>query len=265
MTNDLSNIPQIMGILNVTPDSFYEQSRLSTLANNNLTFNAADILDVGFESSRPGSKPVSENKELERLSIFLTKYQNIHHNLSIDTYKPQVARLAIENGFSFINDITAGGEYGEMFEIAILHNVKMAIMHMKGTPENMQKSPIYNNLIDELLSFFDIKLKFAKKIGLNDSQIIIDPGIGFGKSYKDNYIIINNIKRFKEFGYPVMLGVSRKSFLSINDDKPIDRLTASLVSTVVACQNGVDIIRTHDVDEMKKMLTTISRINIYKS
>ena len=138
-------------------------------------------------------------------------------------------------------------------------------MHMKGNPKNMQKSPKYNNLIDELLNFFETKLKFATKIGLKDNQIIIDPGIGFGKSYKDNYKIINNVKRFKEFGYPVMIGLSRKSFLSIDKDQPIDRLTASITSTVIACQNGVDIIRAHDVYEMKKMLTIMSRIQIYKN
>ena len=152
---------------------------------------------------------------MTRLNKFLTDYPQIHHNLSIDTYKPKVAKLALENGFNMINDICGGGEDGQMFEIAQSFNSKIVIMHMKGNPTTMQNNPNYKNIIDEILYYFERQIKLAIKIGLEKSQIILDPGIGFGKRLLDNDIIINNIDKFKQFELPVMIGISRKSFFKM--------------------------------------------------
>ena len=154
-----------------------------------------------------------------------------------------------------------GGSNGEMLEIASLFNCPIVIMHMKENPATMQNSPYYDNIVDELLSYFENRIKFALDIGLDDSQIILDPGIGFGKRVIDNDIIIKNIDKFKTFGFPVMIGVSRKSFLSFDDDSAENRLPASLGVTALAVQNGADIIRTHDVEETYRMLSVTERIH----
>ena len=254
------HLPKLMGIVNGTPDSFYHKSRIDKLSINSTNFQYADIVDIGFESSRPGAAPLSEKDEISRFDHFLAKYPSIHHTLSIDTYKPSVARLALENGFYMINDVMGGGKNGEMLEMASFYNCPIVIMHMKGFPITMQDRPHYDNIIDELLQYFESKIKLAKQIGLADEQIILDPGIGFGKRVIDNDHIINNIAQFKNFGFPVLLGVSRKSFLSINDDSSENRLPASLGVTALAVLNGVDIIRTHDIEETCRMVTVINRV-----
>ncbi|SVD39155.1 uncharacterized protein METZ01_LOCUS392009, partial [marine metagenome] len=139
-----------MGILNVTPDSFFPDSRLENISTNDCKFDKADILDIGFESSRPGAMPLSEKNEIRRLDKFLHNYSQIHDRLSIDTYKPTVARLALENGFNLINDIMGGGDTGKMIEIASSFNCPIVIMHMKGSPLTMQNRPYYDNVIDEI-------------------------------------------------------------------------------------------------------------------
>ena len=261
MLDNITHLPKLMGIVNGTPDSFYKRSRVDRLTINNKKFEYADIVDIGFESSRPGALSLSEKDEISRLEYFLSNYPNFHHNLSIDTYKPKVAKIAIKNGFNMINDIKGGGNNGEMFEIASLFNCPIVIMHMKGTPATMQKSPYYDSIVDELLNYFENKIKLALNIGLDERRIILDPGIGFGKSVIDNDIIIKSIDKFKIFDFPLMIGVSRKSFLSVEDDSPENRLPASLGVTALAVQNGVDIIRTHDVKETYRMLSVTSRIH----
>ncbi len=252
---------KIMGILNATPDSFFAESRL---VDNSLIdfkkYKHADIVDVGFESSRPGANPISEIDELNRLNDFLKNVSNFKQTLSIDTYKPQVGKYALENGFNMINDITAGGKSGKMLEIAALFNCPIVLMHMQGNPVTMQNEPFYEDVMDELKHYFELRIELAKNIGLKDSQIIIDPGIGFGKRIIDNDTIINNLGDLKQFGFPVLIGISRKSFLSIDDDGAEDRLSATLGATALAVKNGADIIRVHDVKENYQMLSVISRI-----
>jgi dihydropteroate synthase len=220
----------------------------------------ADIVDVGFESSRPGANPISEIDELNRLNDFLKNVSNFKQTLSIDTYKPQVGKYALENGFNMINDITAGGKSGKMLEIAALFNCPIVLMHMQGNPVTMQNEPFYEDVMDELKHYFESRIEMAKNIGLKDSQIIIDPGIGFGKRIIDNDTIINNLGDLKQLGFPVLIGISRKSFLSIDDDGAEDRLSATLGATALAVKNGADIIRVHDVKENYQMLSVISRI-----
>ena len=261
MIDTLSKPTKIMGILNATPDSFYAESRLADYSSIDLhKYFHADIVDVGFESSRPWANPLPEIDEINRLNNFLPHISNFNQILSIDTYKPKVSKTALENGFNMINDIKGGGKRGEMFEIAALFNCPIVIMHMRGNPLTMQNEPYYENIMDELMHYFESRIELAKNIGLKDSQIIIDPGIGFGKRIIDNDSIINNLSKLKELGYPVLIGISRKSFLSIDDDSAADRLPASLGATAIAVKNGADIIRVHDVLENFRMLTVISRI-----
>ena len=261
MPNSVCSIPKIMGIMNVTPDSFYAGSRIDANQSINYTqYQHADIVDIGFESSRPGANPLSENDELNKLFDFLENVANFEQTLSIDTYKPNVAKTALENGFNMINDIRGGGNNGEMLEIASLFGCPIVLMHMKGNPAIMQNRPFYDDVMDELLLFFENKLKLAKEIGVNDNQIILDPGIGFGKNIMDNDTIVNRINQLKILGFPILIGLSRKSFLSIDEDAAEDRSSATLGVTTLAVQNGADIIRTHDVKDTYRMLSVISRI-----
>ena len=261
MLNSVCTIPKIMGIMNVTPDSFYVGSRIDSNQLINYTqYQHADIVDIGFESSRPGANPLSEKDELNRLSDILQNVAKFEQTLSIDTYKPNVAKIALENGFNMINDIMGGGNNGEMLEIASLFRCPIVLMHMKGNPAIMQNRPFYDDVMDELLLFFENKLELAKRIGVDDNQIILDPGIGFGKNIMDNDTIINRMNQIKKLGFPILIGLSRKSFLSINKDGAEDRLPATLGVTALAVQNGADIIRTHDVKDTYRMLSVISRI-----
>ena len=254
------NSIKIMGILNSTPDSFFMESRL--IGNDFIDpqkYKHADIVDVGFESSRPGAKPLSEKDEIIRLDNFLTHSYNFKQTLSIDSYKPQVAKIALENGFSIINDIKGGGKDGKMLEIAAIFKCPIVLMHMLGNPVTMQIKPYYDNIMDALKHYFETKIEFAKKIGIEEDKIIIDPGIGFGKRIIHNDTIINNLGELKQFGVPVLIGISRKSFISIDDDAE-DRLPATLGVTALAVKNGADIIRVHDVVENYRMISVVSRI-----
>ena len=156
-----------------------------------------------------------------------------------------------------INDISAGGKDNKNLELAIEYKVPIILMHMKGSPGNMQDNPQYNNILEEILYFFDKKINTALNMGLKEDQIIIDPGIGFGKTIDDNFLLIKNINRFKSLGYPTIIGLSRKSFLSINNDKPKDRLLASIVMMAISVLKGIDIVRVHDVFETKSILNLI--------
>ena len=260
MLQPRKNQPLIMGIVNLAPDSFYKKSYFHANQFNSTFLKLADIIDVGCESSRLGSLPISEEEEMSRLSQFLDSSNIENGYYSIDTYKPSVAKLALENGFNMINDIMGGGANGEMLEIASLFECPIVLMHMKGKPAIMQNRPFYDDVMDELLRFFENKLELAKEIGVNDNQIILDPGIGFGKNIMDNDTIINCINQLKKLGFPILIGLSRKSFLSVDEDGAEARLPASLGVTVLAVLNGADIIRTHDVEDTYRMLSVINRI-----
>ena len=241
-----------MGILNITPDSFYENSRsfeYSLLKDNLKKIIKSDIIDIGAESTRPTSKPLTYKEELKRLEIVFDNMDLFKSKvLSIDTYKPLVAKEALLNGFDIINDIYGGADDG-MMHLAADSNVKIILMHIQGTPETMQNNIHYDNLIDNIVDYFNSRVKKAVSLGIKENNIIIDPGIGFGKTLSDNYKIINNINRFKELGFNLMLGVSRKSFLSINNDTAEDRLLNTIAANTIALLKGTDIIRVHDVDE----------------
>jgi len=242
-----------MGILNLTPDSFYDGNpnfNSNVLKEKLQSFKYADIIDVGAESTRPFSDSVTIDEEINRLSMFMDIKDSINTKLSIDSYKPQVIKYALDNGFDIINDISGGGKDNANIMLASEYNVPIIIMHMQGNPKTMQLEPKYDNVIDDIINFFENKIDIMKnEFQLKDEQIIVDPGIGFGKAKKDNYLILDNINKFKSLGFPVLIGISRKSFLAVGDDKPEDRKLASLAAQSIAISNGADCIRTHDIEE----------------
>tara|TARA_Y100000996_G_C22492685_1_gene630895 strand:+ start:345 stop:1139 length:795 start_codon:yes stop_codon:yes gene_type:complete len=253
---------KIMGVLNLAPDSFYDGDRdilidTQKLATRLAFLKDSDIIDVGCESSRPGAIPISEKEEMKRLSS-LININNKDSFFSIDTYKYKVAKYALMNGFKMINDIYAGRfNDNKMFEVASDFNVPIVLMHMKGDPASMQSDTIYDSVIDNICSFFDERISIAKDYGIADKNIILDPGIGFGKSIDDNFSIVKNIDKFKRIGYKVLIGLSRKSFLSYKEDAPKDRLSATITMNTLSILNGADIIRVHDPVESIKMKNTL--------
>ena len=250
---------RIMGIVNVNPDSFYCNSKVD-LSEKLKLVSDADIIDVGAESSKPGSIPISYNDEISRLSKILPLLKTTNKTLSIDTYKYQVAKYALENGFNIVNDIT-GGKSKKLLQIVSEYQSKIILMHMQGTPNDMQNNPKYDSLIDDIMLFFDKRINKAIKSGIKEDKIIIDPGVGFGKTVNDNDKIICSITTFKSLGFPVMIGLSRKSFLQNNDDLPIERLSNTVCANTLCIIGGADIIRVHDVNEHLKVRSFLIRMN----
>ena len=257
----------IMGVLNVTPDSFSDGGMFIDTGKAiqraiEMVEEGADIIDIGGESSRPGSEPVSEMEELQRvLPIISALKEKINVPISIDTYKASIAEKAIENGIEIVNDISGLRFDKKMVDVIRKTNVGVIIMHMKGTPRDMQKNPHYDDVIQEIYDFLKERTDFAITKGLNKDSIIIDPGIGFGKRLQDNLTIINRVAEFKSLGFPVLIGASRKSFIGITLDLPVtERLEGSLAACAVAMEGGVDILRVHDVKETKRFIDMYEHI-----
>ena len=257
----------IMGILNVTPDSFSDGGKFIHLGKalsqaQYMENNGADIIDIGGESTRPGAVPVSIEEEINRTIPVIEeirKYSNIA--ISIDTYKSEVAEKALLAGADFINDISGLTFDSKMIEIVKKFDVPVVLMHIKGTPRNMQTNPTYIDVIKELLEFFSFQIQKALDIGIKKEQIIIDPGIGFGKQLNDNFILIQRLKEFSELGFPILIGPSRKSFIGLTLDVPSeDRLEGTLASVSASILNGASIVRVHDVKEVKRAVIITDKI-----
>ena len=255
---------QIMGILNVTPDSFFAGSRAFAVdqAVNlalKLAEDGADILDIGGESTRPGSSPVSEEEELRRVIPVLKGLKGkLSIPISIDTTKPSVAKAAINAGATLINDIT-GFINPEMLKIAKESDLQICVMHMQGTPKTMQQDPHYENgIISHLKNWFLERIDTLTHLGIRPEKIILDPGIGFGKTVADNVKIIHNLPELKKLGFRLLLGASRKSFLGKILNQPTQELLpATLAVNTLACVAGVDIIRVHDIKEHRAIVDLI--------
>jgi dihydropteroate synthase len=215
----------------------------------------ADIIDIGGESTRPGSDPVSINDELARVIPVIEGIRGESTiPISIDTYKSIVARAAIAAGANIINDISGLNFDPEMVNIVRDHRVPIIIMHIKGTPKNMQVDPQYDDIIQEVIDYFQQQIDFCRDNGVPKSKIILDPGIGFGKKLNDNFILIRELKRFTELGYPVLIGPSRKSFIGLTLDLPVEqRFEGTAAAITAGIMNGARIIRVHDVLEMKRV------------
>ena len=254
---------QIMGILNVTPDSFFDGcgddfKKKSYKIHNRLESDLlkADIIDVGGESSRPGSKRISYEEEIDRISVLKNKIPLFEDKLfSIDTYKYEVARYALENGYGMINDIYAGRYDSRIFELSSDWSIPIILMHMKGDPVNMQENIRYDSIVDNIMGFFEDRVVEAKSYGICDENIILDPGISKKKKIEDNYLIIKNISKFKKLGFKVLIGLSRKSFLDIDGQiPPENRLEESVAMNSLSMINGADILRVHDVESCIKAM-----------
>ncbi|MCM8779055.1 MAG: dihydropteroate synthase [Candidatus Omnitrophica bacterium] len=265
---DLGKRTYLMGILNVTPDSFSDGGKFYNKPGEALSHalrmeeEGADIIDIGGESTRPGARPVSEDEELRRvIPVIKILNKRLKIPISIDTRKARVAKEAIEAGASMVNDVSGLRYDPEMKKVLAKYSLPVVIMHMKGTPETMQKKPEYKNLISEIIDYFKKSIKLAKDAGIREGEIIIDPGIGFGKTVEHNLIILKNLYQFKILGYPILVGTSRKSFigkvLNLDVDK---RLPGTIASCVLAILNGANLLRVHDIKEVKQAVKLIEAI-----
>ena len=259
---------QIVGILNTTPDSFSDGGKFYNVDDavrraGELIEEGADIIDIGGESSRPGSKPVPAGEELRRvLPVIRRIKKKFDIRLSIDTYKSEVASAAVDEGAEIVNDI-AGLTYdgGKMADVVSQKKVKVIIMHMKGMPENMQEHPVYGDVISEISGFLKSRSDFAVSRGIERNNIIIDPGIGFGKTAQHNLMIIKHLAEFKKLGMPVMVGPSRKSFIGTLLGKDVaQRLEGTIAACIVSAQNGADYLRVHDAGSVKNALKIFESI-----
>lgn len=252
---DLST-PQVMGILNVTPDSFYAGSRMQTEAEiaaraRQILDEGAAIIDIGAYSSRPNAEHISPEEEMKRLRIALEILNRNHPEaiISVDTFRADIAEQCVnEYGVAIINDIAAGEMDNRMFETVARLNVPYIMMHMQGTPQNMQKEPHYDNLLKEVFMYFAKKVQQLRDLGAKD--IILDPGFGFGKTLDDNYELMARLEEFSIFELPLLVGVSRKSMIyRLFDITPEEALNGTSILNTVALMKGADILRVHDVRE----------------
>jgi len=259
----------IMGVLNITPDSFSDGgkyfSKNSAIKHALKLINeGSDIIDVGGESTRPGASHLTIEEELTRVIPVIKEIRKLSKNIliSIDTYKSEVAKEAVKYGANIINDISGLVMDDRMVHIAAELDVPVIIMHLKGTPMNMQVNPTYENLISEITEFLRTQIQYALKNGVKKHNIIIDPGIGFGKTIEHNFKIIANLEKFKKIGYPILIGPSRKSFIGNLLKLPPDkRLEGTAASIAIGIVNGARIVRVHDVLEMKRVSSIADKVN----
>jgi dihydropteroate synthase len=263
---DLS-LPRVIGVLNITPDSFYEGSRVNSDIEilsraSAMLESGADILDIGAYSSRPGAEDIPEKLELERvtraLGLLRKKFPSCI--LSLDTFRSSIAEIGISHyGVDIINDISSGSSDERMFDIIAKHNIPYIIMHMKGTPQTMQLKPVYNDLMTEILKWFSEKKQELVLRGVND--IIIDPGFGFGKTIDHNYILLDQLERFSVLDLPFMAGLSRKSMIwKTLGISPEESLNGTVVLNTIALMKGASLLRVHDVPEAVQTVKLVSRL-----
>jgi len=245
----------IMGVLNITPDSFSDgglflDTDQAVAHGERMAADGADIIDIGGESSRPGADVISTVQELDRVMPVIERLSRLLDcPVSIDTYKPEVMQAAVGAGAGLINDINALQAPGAL-EMAAKLDVPVCLMHMQGTPETMQKEPSYEHVTTEVKTFFGDRISACTEAGLKQDQLLIDPGFGFGKSVTHNLDLLRNLWQFKDFGLPILAGLSRKSFIGKILGTPVNRrLSASLALALVAVQNGATLLRVHDVAE----------------
>ncbi len=259
LVNFSSLHPLLMGILNVTPDSFfnggkYDKKRDAIQKGLQMEEEGADIIDVGGESTRPGAQPVSEEEEKRRILPVIEKLsRRVGIPISVDTYKAGVARSALEAGASMVNDISAMRFDPEMVHVLRDSKVPVCLMHMQGEPRNMQENPSYENVVEDVCCFLRERVDFAQRNGIKKERVVVDPGIGFGKRLMDNYEIIRRLGELSSLGCPILIGPSRKSFIGkILDLPPAERLEGTVAAVAMSIQNGAHIVRVHDVKEIRR-------------
>jgi dihydropteroate synthase len=272
---DFSKKTYIMGILNVTPNSFSDGGKFFSIDDAvehalKMEKDGADIIDIGGESTRPGSESISVEEEINRvLPVIEDLDTKIKIPISIDTYKSHVAQKSLDLGVEMVNDITALRGDKKLASIVADYNVPVCLMHMKGEPKNMQVNPTYDDVVKEIHDFLKERVNHAISSGIKKENIILDPGLGFGKrtgnGIEDNSEIIHRLSEFKELGYPILIGASRKTFISnmCGCKRPLpvnERLEGSLAAASTAVMNGADIVRVHDVKETRQSLDLVDKI-----
>ena len=258
----------VMGIVNVTPDSFsdggeFYSSKDAIAHASKLIYEGADIIDIGGESTRPGANEISSSDELKRVIPVIKGIRSNNSDIliSIDTTKAIVAKEAVEVGANIINDVSGLSFDSQMPKTVASLNVPIIIMHMKGNPRNMQKNPEYKDLIDEILDYFKERIKIATKAGIDREMIILDPGIGFGKTIEHNFQILSKLNKFNKLELPLLIGTSRKSFIGLTLNlSPEDRVDGTAATVAIGVNNGARIVRVHDVEKMKRVVTITERI-----
>ncbi len=267
MTIQISK-PMIMGVLNITPDSFSDGGQHFDIdkaieSAKLMISQGVDIIDVGGESTRPGAHAVSTYDEINRvIPVIEALYHSTDVTISIDTSKPEVMKLAVKAGASMINDVCALSADGAL-ETAARLNVDVCLMHMQGSPRTMQKDPTYNDVVDDIKDFFSLRIEACIEAGIAEDKIILDPGFGFGKTLDHNLEILKRFNEFKSFGLPLLAGLSRKSMIgTLLDDRNVGgRVVGSVTGAIIAVQNGADIVRVHDVLETKDALTILGGVS----
>lgn len=262
---DLST-PQVMGILNVTPDSFsdggkYTQFDYALEQVEQMIANGASIIDIGGESTRPGAEAVSDNDELARvIPVLKAIKQRFNIVVSIDTSKASVMRAAIDAGADMINDVRALQNDGCLTAIAN-SNIPVCLMHMQGIPKNMQNSPSYDHVINDIIVFFQQRIDTCISAGIARERLILDPGFGFGKTLEQNFYLLANLSKFNQLGLPLLVGLSRKSMIGNLLNREVEqRLAGSLATAIIAAQQGAHIIRVHDVQETVDALKVLKAV-----
>ena len=259
---------QVMAIINITPDSFYDGGKFSSVTDiikdaETKIMEGATIIDIGAASSRPNAMAVSVKDEMIRLREPLIKLRKEFPKIfiSVDTYLSEVAEFAIDLGADIINDISGGQLDNKMIDVVSKHQIVYVLMHMKGTPQNMQKNPSYDNVVKDIYAYFEAKLEHCKSVGFD--KLILDVGFGFGKTVEHNYELLKHLKEFTSFDYPLLVGLSRKSMIhKIIHTSPVSALNGTTVLNTLALQNGAKILRVHDVKEAKQ---AIDLFEFYKS
>jgi len=265
---DIGRRTCVMGVLNVTPDSFFDKGRFFDKKKAvhralEMAHEGADIIDIGGESTRPGSAGASAAEELKRvLPVVEAVAAKAGVPVSVDTRKSEVAEEALKAGASVINDISGLRHDREMAGVAARYGAGLIVMHMKGAPENMQENPSYGDLIGEITGSLRESIDIAKQAGVAEDNIIIDPGIGFGKTVEHNLMILNRLGEFKSLGRPICVGVSRKAFIGklLGGVPPEARLSGTLAACAIAIMKGADILRVHDIKEAKEAATVADSI-----
>lgn len=258
---DLGSRTHVMGILNVTPDSFsdggryFDEGRAVEHARQ-MAAQGADIIDIGGESTRPGAEPLSEEEELRRVIPVIRRLkQEIDLPVSIDTYKSRVADEALKAGACIVNDISGLRFSPDMARVVADHGAALVIMHIKGTPRDMQQNPVYRDVIGEITEYLSEGIEIAVKAGVDREKIVIDPGIGFGKTLEHNLIIMNRLSEFRALGRPILIGTSRKRFIGmvLEQNEPEQRIEGTAATVALAIERGASIVRVHDVDRMVRV------------
>ncbi len=263
---NFQNIPNILGVLNLTPDSFSDGGKFNTKKKGieqafHLFDSGANLIDIGGESTKPGSKKIEENLEWKRISSVL-KLINKKIPISLDTRKSSIMRRGISLGIKLINDVSGLNFDSKTINVLRRYKIPFVIHHSKGIPETMQNNPIYKNELLDIYDFFEKKIKLLRSKGINHNNIIIDPGIGFGKNLKHNMTLIHNISIFHSLGFPILVGNSRKSFIKKlsgeNDSK--QRIGGTVASSIFLMMQGVQILRIHDVNEIMQGIKVFKKI-----